>query len=138
MIRVPPRAQGRPDDRLHAGAAGARPASSASCTSTTTAACVGFLREADRPAGRCPATPSTALASMGIYVFTTGVDVRAALPGRRPAGASEHDFGKDIIPAMLGRLAGLRLPVPRREPQGGRRTGATSARSTPTTRPTWT
>ena len=99
---------------------------------------VGFLEKPQDPPSRCPATPTTALASMGIYVFTARRHVRAALPGRRPTPDSDHDFGKNIIPAMIEPHAGLRLPVPRREPQGRRRTGATSARSTPTTRPTWT
>ena len=56
---------------------------------------------------------------------------------RRPD--SDHDFGKNIIPAHDRR--GTRVfayPLPRQEPQGRCRTGATSARSTPTTRRTWT
>ena len=46
-----------------------------------------------------PGDPQHCLASMGIYVFTTRLAVRAALPGRRTRSGSEHDFGKDIIPA---------------------------------------
>ena len=48
-------------------------------------------------------------------------DVRAVVPGRRQEGGEQprlrpgHHPGDD-----RGRLAGLRLPVPRREPQGGR------------------
>src|SRR5581483_6548427 len=46
-----------------------------------------------------PGSPDFALASMGIYIFDTDVLVRAL-----EADATEpttHDFGKDIIPALI-------------------------------------
>ena len=48
----------------------------------------------------CPATPTTVLASMGIYVFTARLMYEllcqdAAKPD------SDHDFGKNIIPGMI-------------------------------------
>ena len=67
-----------------------------------------------------PDNPDLALASMGIYVFATDVMYELLFQDAARKEASGHDFGKDIIPAMLGRLPRLRLPVPRREPQGGR------------------
>jgi glucose-1-phosphate adenylyltransferase len=60
---------------------------------------VDFVEKpADPPA--MPGNPDRALASMGIYVFRTKflIDVLrqdAAMPG------SSHDFGKDIIPALV-------------------------------------
>ena len=58
---------------------------------------------------------------MGIYVFNTDVMYELLFQDAARKEASSHDFGRDIIPAMIaGRLAGLCLSVPRREPQGGR------------------
>ncbi len=46
-----------------------------------------------------PGSPDFALASMGVYIFDTGVLVRAL---EADANASTtHDFGKDIIPALI-------------------------------------
>ena len=93
--------------------------------------------EAERRRRRCPATRQHCLASMGIYVFTARLMYELLCQdATRPD--SDHDFGKNIIPAMIETHQRVRLPLPRQEPQGRRRTGATSARSTPTTRPTWT
>ncbi len=64
-----------------------------------------------------PGTPHLALASMGIYVFEGDVLIRAL-----EADASRetnHDFGKDIIPALISAGAGVLLPVLRREQEGG-------------------
>ena len=53
-----------------------------------------------------PAHPDSNLASMGIYIFTTEVLIDAlAADAARPD--SSHDFGKDVIPALLA--AGKRL-----------------------------
>ena len=62
---------------------------------------------------------------MGIYVFEADVLVKAleADAGRD----SNHDFGKDILPALIGHAPVVRLPVLRREQEGRRSTGATSA-----------
>jgi len=58
----------------------------------------GF-EEKPKQASPIPGSPDFALASMGVYVFDTDVLVRAleadaALP-------TQHDFGKDIIPALI-------------------------------------
>ncbi len=53
-----------------------------------------------------PANPSSNLASMGIYVFSWDV-IRRYLIADAEDPASNRDFGKDVIPAMLG--AGARL-----------------------------
>ena len=49
-----------------------------------------------------PGTPHLALASMGIYVFDMGVLIQAL---EQDAGIadSRHDFGKNIIPALISR-----------------------------------
>ena len=58
---------------------------------------------------------------MGIYVFNTDVMYELLFQDAAQEGGQRHDFGKDIIPGdARRRLAGLRLPVPRREPQAGR------------------
>jgi glucose-1-phosphate adenylyltransferase len=45
-----------------------------------------------------PGSPDFALASMGVYVFDTDVLVRAL---EADATQPKHDFGKDIIPALI-------------------------------------
>jgi glucose-1-phosphate adenylyltransferase len=60
----------------------------------------GFEEKPQR-ASCIPGSPDLALASMGVYVFDTEILVReleadAALP-------TAHDFGKDIIPALIQR-----------------------------------
>ena len=53
-----------------------------------------------------PANPPSNLASMGIYVFSWE-KIREYLEADAADGSSSHDFGKNVIPAMLG--AGERL-----------------------------
>ena len=48
-----------------------------------------------------PGQPGLTLASMGIYVFDSDVLMRA-LEEDAAKPASHHDFGKDIIPALIG------------------------------------
>lgn len=48
-----------------------------------------------------PKQPKSNLASMGIYIFTYK-SLRAALVADAKDENSEHDFGKNIIPTMLG------------------------------------
>jgi glucose-1-phosphate adenylyltransferase len=60
----------------------------------------GFLEKpADPPA--MPGQPHLTLASMGIYVFDSDVLIKA-LEEDAAKPASNHDFGKDIIPALIG------------------------------------
>jgi glucose-1-phosphate adenylyltransferase len=47
-----------------------------------------------------PGKPDKALASMGIYVFSTKVLMSELLKDKKNPNSS-HDFGKDIIPAMI-------------------------------------
>ncbi|GAE25771.1 glucose-1-phosphate adenylyltransferase [Halalkalibacter wakoensis JCM 9140] len=48
-----------------------------------------------------PANPESNLASMGIYIFNWSV-LKEYLLNDAQTSESHHDFGKDIIPAMLG------------------------------------
>lgn len=61
---------------------------------------VGFQEKPDEPK-TLPDDPEAILASMGIYVFTTEVLVRRLIEDAR--SESSHDFGKDVVPAMIGR-----------------------------------
>ncbi len=100
---------------------------------------IGFLEKPADPPGM-PDKPDMAFASMGIYVFRTKFLFEEL---RRDAAdeASDHDFGKDIIPywsstAALSRIASSvrvcgRPPTPKP-------IGATSVRSMPTGRRTST
>ncbi len=49
-----------------------------------------------------PKNPKGTLASMGIYIFTYKA-LRTFLKADAPKEQSDHDFGKDIIPAMIAR-----------------------------------
>jgi glucose-1-phosphate adenylyltransferase len=60
----------------------------------------GFL-EKPREAPPMPGNPHLVLASMGIYVFTAR-PMYELLCQDATRGDSEHDFGKNIIPAMIG------------------------------------
>ena len=60
----------------------------------------GFLEKPERPPS-IPGQPGLVLASMGIYVFDSHVLVRA-LQEDAAKPDSHHDFGKDIIPALIG------------------------------------
>ena len=61
---------------------------------------IGFLEKPKQPPAM-PGKPGVALASMGIYVFETEYLIDQL---RRDAGdaASSHDFGKDLIPNIVG------------------------------------
>ena len=48
-----------------------------------------------------PANPKSNLASMGIYIFTWKT-LRRLLIADQKSNESSHDFGKDIIPTLLG------------------------------------
>ena len=61
---------------------------------------VDFIEKpADPPA--IPDQPGMALASMGIYVFSTNVMYEQLFKDAAKKQDSAHDFGKDIIPGML-------------------------------------
>jgi glucose-1-phosphate adenylyltransferase len=49
-----------------------------------------------------PGHPDMALASMGIYIFSTDVMYEQLFQDAARKEASNHDFGRDIIPGMLG------------------------------------
>ncbi|MCW8964759.1 MAG: glucose-1-phosphate adenylyltransferase [Gammaproteobacteria bacterium] len=59
-----------------------------------------FTEKPDEP-DCMPDKPDTALASMGIYVFTTKV-LYKMLMSDASSLTSSHDFGRDIIPANIG------------------------------------
>jgi glucose-1-phosphate adenylyltransferase len=61
---------------------------------------VGFQEKPEEPKA-IPGDPKGILASMGIYIFNTEVLVRRLIEDTR--SDSSHDFGKDIIPMMIGR-----------------------------------
>lgn len=56
-----------------------------------------------------PGRPDTALASMGIYVFTTSFLIDA-LTRDAALMESSHDFGKDMIPAAIGQVPVFAYP----------------------------
>ncbi len=60
----------------------------------------GFLEKPRNPPGM-PGQPNMALASMGIYVFDSEVLIKA-LKADAANPDSHHDFGKNIIPALIG------------------------------------
>jgi len=61
---------------------------------------IGFQEKPEEPK-TLPGDPSGILASMGIYVFNTELLVRRLIEDAR--SDSSHDFGKDIIPRMIGK-----------------------------------
>ena len=77
-----------------------------------------------------PANPPSNLASMGIYVFSWDV-VRQYLIDDEANPDSSRDFGKDVIPAMLGATS-------RCTRTASRAIGATWAPSTACGKRTWT
>jgi glucose-1-phosphate adenylyltransferase len=62
---------------------------------------VGFQEKPAEPRP-IPGMPDTALASMGIYIFDADVLVRALEDDARQA--TNHDFGKNILPALLSEV----------------------------------
>jgi glucose-1-phosphate adenylyltransferase len=61
---------------------------------------VGFQEKPEEPKA-IPGDPGGILTSMGIYIFNTEVLVRRLIEDTR--SDSSHDFGKNIIPMMIGR-----------------------------------
>ncbi len=60
----------------------------------------GFVEKPKKTALRSPYDPSKISASMGIYIFNTDVLIPVLLKDAENPDSS-HDFGKDILPAML-------------------------------------
>jgi glucose-1-phosphate adenylyltransferase len=60
---------------------------------------IDFEEKPEKPRA-LPSDPDTALASMGIYIFSTDY-LKEQLVSDAADGASEHDFGKNIIPKAL-------------------------------------
>ena len=61
---------------------------------------IGFQEKPEEPK-TILGDPRTILASMGVYLFNTEVLVRRLIEDTR--SESSHDFGKDIIPMMIGK-----------------------------------
>jgi len=59
-----------------------------------------FVEKPRDPAGM-PGQPDMVLASMGIYVFNTDVMYEQLFQDAARKESSHHDFGQDIIPAMI-------------------------------------
>lgn len=59
----------------------------------------GFQEKPVRPK-TIPGSPDSILINMGVYIFNTDVLVRRLIENARQP-ATQHDFGKDIIPSML-------------------------------------
>jgi len=59
---------------------------------------IDFQEKPDNPTP-LPGSPQVALASMGIYIFKADVLVKAL--EEDAARQSNHDFGKDVIPALI-------------------------------------
>ena len=62
---------------------------------------VGFLEKPKQTEIRSPYDPTKISASMGIYIFNTDVLIPVLLKDAEDASSS-HDFGKNILPKMLG------------------------------------
>jgi len=62
---------------------------------------IEFLEKPAEPPG-IPGNPDYSLVSMGVYVFESEVLVRELIADAKNPD-SQHDFGRNIIPAMVGR-----------------------------------
>ena len=69
---------------------------------------IGFEEKPKQPKG-LPNDPGTALASMGIYVFTAR-NMYELLCQDATKPESDHDFGKNIIPMMMGKFKVIGFP----------------------------
>ena len=78
------------------------------------------VRFAEKPAAPepLPGHPGYALASMGIYVFSTSF-LYEQLIRDADTPRSTHDFGKDLIPSLIDGHRVMAYPF--RDPQGGQR-----------------
>jgi glucose-1-phosphate adenylyltransferase len=62
---------------------------------------IGFVEKSPNPPA-IPGSPGLALGSMGIYIFDTDVLLKALEADA--TRSTSHDFGKDIIPALIAEL----------------------------------
>jgi glucose-1-phosphate adenylyltransferase len=76
---------------------------------------IGFDEKPESPAS-IPGKPGTALASMGIYVFNTSFLFEQLIKDADTPGSS-HDFGKDLIPNIIGNYRAMAHPF--RAPESG-------------------
>jgi glucose-1-phosphate adenylyltransferase len=74
-----------------------------------------FQEKPDKPSPM-PGRKDTALASMGIYVFNTAFLYEQLIKDSDMPGSS-HDFGKDLIPAIISRYRVVAFPF--RDPEKG-------------------
>ena len=102
MIEFHVREEGRHSDRGAFRWTRSTPRISASSRSTTEGRIKAFI-EKDPDAPTMPGDPTQVLASMGNYIFNhrpllemVGADARNE--------TSSHDFGKDILPALIGQI----------------------------------
>ena len=99
-----------------------------------------FLEKPADPPG-LPDDPNASFASMGNYIFTCDALVEALYADAENLD-SRHDMGGDIIPSFVSQGEAQVYDFTANEVPGvkdrDRPTGATSGRSTPTTRRTWT
>lgn len=72
---------------------------------------VSFVEKPSEPP-ELPGKPGRCLASMGIYIFTADV-ISDKLLNDAADPESSHDFGKDIIPSMIGKYPMLAHPFQR-------------------------
>lgn len=68
-----------------------------------------FFEKPENPQ-HMPGKPGTALASMGIYVFSTEVLFDELMRDHERDGKSSHDFGHDIIPSVIKRRSVVAFP----------------------------
>lgn len=68
-----------------------------------------FIEKPENPKPM-PGHTDKALASMGIYVFSTQVLFDELMRDHQTVGESSHDFGKDIIPSVIRRLRVVAFP----------------------------
>ena len=100
---------------------------------------IGFHeKSADAPT--MPGDPDRVYASMGNYIFSTRTLLRE-LYADAARESSTHDFGRDILPSLVGRLDMFAYDFQTNQIPGEPGRGGLLARrgdaSTPTTRPTW-
>jgi len=62
------------------------------------------FQEKPEQGAQIPGQPGWCLGSMGIYIFETGELVRRLREDAALGAESSHDFGKDIIPRMIGEV----------------------------------